>query len=288
MFSTSELTLIIFHLILYTSYFMPHIYYLNMKLTIIKIGGNVVDNPTLRENFLNDFTQIPSPKILVHGGGKIATQVAVKMDVETVMVEGRRITDKAMLDVVTMVYGGLVNKTLVAQLQNRNVNTIGLTGADAGVILSRKRVVKEIDYGFVGDIEKVDSTFIDSLLQQNLVPIFAPLTYDKDGNMLNTNADTIAQALAIAMSENYEVNLVYCFEKKGVLTDVDDENSVIPVLKKEYYEQLKTDGAIHTGMIPKLDNAFKAIAEGVLQVTICHAAEVRLAVNEGMAGTKIM
>lgn len=259
-----------------------------MKLTIIKIGGNVVDNPTLRENFLNDFTQIPSPKILVHGGGKIATQVAVKMDVETVMVEGRRITDKAMLDVVTMVYGGLVNKTLVAQLQSRNVNTIGLTGADAGVILSRKRVVKEIDYGFVGDIEKVDSTFIDSLLQQNLVPIFAPLTYDKDGNMLNTNADTIAQALAIAMSKNYEVNLVYCFEKKGVLTDVDDDNSVIPVLKKEYYEQLKTDGAIHTGMIPKLDNAFKAIAEGVSQVTICHAAEVRLAVNEGMAGTKIM
>ena len=259
-----------------------------MKLTIIKIGGNVVDNPTLRENFLNDFTQIPSPKILVHGGGKIATQVAVKMDVETVMVEGRRITDKAMLDVVTMVYGGLVNKTLVAQLQSRNVNTIGLTGADAGVILSRKRVVKEIDYGFVGDIEKVDSTFIDSLLQQNLVPIFAPLTYDKDGNMLNTNADTIAQALAIAMSKNYEVNLVYCFEKKGVLTDVDDENSVIPVLEKEYYEQLKTDGAIHTGMIPKLDNAFKAIAEGVLQVIICHAEEVRLAVNEGLVGTRIV
>ncbi len=259
-----------------------------MKLTIIKIGGNVVDNPTLRENFLNDFAQISSPKILVHGGGKIATQVAVKMDVETVMVEGRRITDKAMLDVVTMVYGGLVNKTLVAQLQSRDVNTIGLTGADAGVILSRKRVVKEIDYGFVGDIEKVDNEFIDSLLQQNLVPIFAPLTFDKDGNMLNTNADTIAQALAIAMSKNYEVNLVYCFEKKGVLTDVDDDDSVIPVLKKEDYEKLKTVKAIHTGMIPKLDNAFKAIAEGVSQVTICHAAEVRLAVNEGVAGTRIM
>jgi acetylglutamate kinase len=259
-----------------------------MKLTIIKIGGNVVDNPTLRENFLNDFAQIPSPKILVHGGGKIATQVAVKMDVETVMVEGRRITDKAMLDVVTMVYGGLVNKTLVAQLQSRGVNTIGLTGADAGVILSKKRPVAAIDYGFVGDIEKVDNAFIYSLLQQNLVPIFAPLTYDKDGNMLNTNADTIAQSLAIALSKNYDVNLVYCFEKKGVLTDVDDDNSVIPVLKKEYYEQLKSDGAIHTGMIPKLDNAFKAISEGVSQVTICHAAEVRLAVNEGIAGTKIV
>jgi acetylglutamate kinase len=259
-----------------------------MQLTIIKIGGNVVDNPTLRENFLNDFTLISSPKILVHGGGKIATQVAVKLDVETVMVDGRRITDKAMLDVVTMVYGGLVNKTLVAQLQSRGVNTIGLTGADAGVILSKKRPVKEIDYGFVGDIEKVDNTFIHNLLHQNLVPIFAPLTYDKDGNMLNTNADTIAQALAIAMSKNYEVNLVYCFEKKGVLTDVDDDNSVIPELKKEYYEQLKTNGAIHTGMIPKLDNAFKAIAEGVSQVTICHAAEVRLAVNEGVAGTRIL
>ena len=257
-------------------------------LVIIKIGGNVVDNPTLRENFLNDFAQIPSPKILVHGGGKIATQVAVKMDVETVMVEGRRITDKAMLDVVTMVYGGLVNKTLVAQLQSRNVNTIGLTGADAGVILSRKRPVKEIDYGFVGDIEKVDNTFINSLLQQNLVPIFAPLTFDKDGNMLNTNADTIAQSLAIAMSKNYEVNLVYCFEKKGVLTDVDDDNSVIQKLQKPDYEQLKANGAIHTGMIPKLDNAFKAIAEGVNQVTICHAAEVKQAVNEGTAGTRIV
>jgi acetylglutamate kinase len=257
-------------------------------LVIVKIGGNVVDNPTLRENFLNDFAQIPSPKILVHGGGKIATQVAVKMDVETVMVEGRRITDKAMLDVVTMVYGGLVNKTLVAQLQSRGVNTIGLTGADAGVILSKKRPVATIDYGFVGDIEKVDNVFIDSLLQQNLVPIFAPLTFDKNGNMLNTNADTIAQALAIAMSKNYEVNLVYCFEKKGVLTDVDDDNSVIQVLKKEYYEQLKTGGAIHTGMIPKLDNAFKAISEGVSQVTICHAAEVRLAVNDGVAGTRIV
>lgn len=259
-----------------------------MKLTIIKIGGNVVDNPTLRENFLNDFVQIPSPKILVHGGGKIATQIAVKLDVETVMVEGRRITDKAMLDVVTMVYGGLVNKTLVAQLQSRGVNTIGLTGADAGVILSRKRPVKEIDYGFVGDIEKVDNGFIDSLLKQNLVPIFAPLTFDKEGNMLNTNADTIAQALAIAMSKNYEVNLVYCFEKKGVLTDVDDDNSVIQVLKRDYYEQLKSKGAIHTGMIPKLDNAFKAISEGVSQVTICHAAEVKSAVNEGTAGTRVV
>ncbi|MCU0470698.1 MAG: acetylglutamate kinase [Arcicella sp.] len=259
-----------------------------MKLTIIKIGGNVVDNPTLRENFLNDFAQIPSPKILVHGGGKIATQVAVKLDVETVMVEGRRITDKAMLDVVTMVYGGLVNKTLVAQLQSRGVNTIGLTGADAGVILSQKRPVKEIDYGFVGDIERVDSIFINSLLQQNLVPIFAPLTYDKDGNMLNTNADTQAQTIAVAMAKDYEVNLVYCFEKKGVLTDVDDDDSVIYVLKKETYEQLKIEGAIHTGMIPKLDNAFKAISEGVAQVTICHAAEVKQSVNEGVAGTKII
>lgn len=259
-----------------------------MQLTIIKIGGNVVDNPTLRENFLNDFSQIRSPKILVHGGGKIATQVAVKLDVETVMVEGRRITDKAMLDVVTMVYGGLVNKTLVAQLQSRGVNTIGLTGADAGVILSKKRPVKEIDYGFVGDIEKVDNVFIDSLLKQNLVPIFAPLTFDKEGNMLNTNADTIAQALAIAMSKNYDVNLVYCFEKKGVLIDVDDDNSVIQVLKKDYYEQLKSEGTIHTGMIPKLDNAFKAISEGVFQVTICHAAEVKSALNEGTAGTCVV
>lgn len=256
-----------------------------MKLTVVKIGGNVIDNPAFCQQFLQDFSEIPSPKILVHGGGKIATQVAEKLGIETIMVEGRRITDKAMLDVVTMVYGGLVNKSLVAQMQHFGDNAIGLTGADGGVILSQKRPVKAIDYGFVGDIEAVNSTFISNLLSQNIVPVFAPLTYDKDGNMLNTNADTQAQAIAVAMTDTYKVNLVYCFEKKGVLSDPEDDDAVIPVLMPADYEQYKSDGVINKGMIPKLDNAFKALSEGVSQVTICHAKEVKEAVNEGKAGT---
>ncbi|MEA5425185.1 acetylglutamate kinase [Arcicella lustrica] len=259
-----------------------------MKLTVVKIGGNVIDNPAFCKQFLRDFSDIPSPKILVHGGGKIATQVAEKLGIETVMVEGRRITDKAMLDVVIMVYGGLVNKSLVAQMQHFSDNAIGLTGADAGVILSQKRLVKTVDYGFVGDIEKVNSTFIDSLLQQGIVPVFAPLTFDKEGNMLNTNADTQAQAIAVAMTDAYEVNLVYCFEKKGVLSDPEDDDAVIAVLKPEDYEKYKAAGVINKGMIPKLDNAFKALVDGVLQVTICHAKEVKLAVKDGVAGTKII
>jgi acetylglutamate kinase len=186
-----------------------------MKLTVVKIGGNVIDNPTLCSQFLSDFAQIAGPKILVHGGGKIATQIAEKLGIETVMVEGRRITDQSMLNVVTMVYGGLVNKNLVAQLQKFGTNAIGLTGADGGVILSKKRPVKEIDYGFVGDIERVDAGQIAGMISQGLTPVFAPLTYDLDGNMLNTNADTQAQAVATAMSQEFEVNLVYCFEKKA-------------------------------------------------------------------------
>lgn len=259
-----------------------------MKLTVVKIGGNVIDNPAFCEQFLKDFSDIPAPKILVHGGGKIATQVAEKLGIETVMVEGRRITDKAMLDVVTMVYGGLVNKSLVARMQQFGDNAIGLTGADGGVILSKKRPVKTIDYGFVGDIEKINSSFIASLLAQDIVPVFAPLTYDKEGNMLNTNADTQAQAIAVAMTEDYEVNLVYCFEKKGVLSDPEDDESVIAVLKPADYEHYKAEGAINKGMIPKLDNAFKALTDGVAQVTICHAKEVKLAVKDGIAGTVLI
>ncbi|WP_044170760.1 acetylglutamate kinase [Flectobacillus major] len=258
-----------------------------MKLTVVKIGGNVIDNQSFCTQFLADFAQIPSPKILVHGGGKIATQIAEKLGIETVMVEGRRITDQAMLDVVTMVYGGLVNKSLVAQLQKFNTNAIGLTGADGGVILSQKRPVKDIDYGFVGDIEKVDTQQIAGMLAQGLTPVFAPLTFDREGNMLNTNADTQAQAVATAMASLFEVNLVYCFEKKGVLANPDDDDSVIPALKPAEYASYKASGAINKGMIPKLDNAFKALAQGVAQVTICHAKEVIEAVNIGNAGTKL-
>ncbi|MFN8357134.1 MAG: acetylglutamate kinase [Spirosomataceae bacterium] len=245
-----------------------------MQLTVIKIGGNVIDNPRLYQQFLSDFAQVPSPKILIHGGGKIATQVAVKLDIETVMVEGRRITDEKMLEVVTMVYGGLVNKRLVAQLQALGCNAIGLTGADAGVIRSHKRAVGTIDYGFVGDIEAVNATFIKHLLEQGITPIFAPLTYDMVGNMLNTNADTQAQAVAVALSAHYDVTLTYCFEKKGVLSNPDDDEAVIPNLNPTSYDEYKTSGVINKGMIPKLDNAFKALQQGVNQVVICHAEDL--------------
>jgi acetylglutamate kinase len=192
-----------------------------------------------------------------------------------------------MLDVVTMVYGGLVNKNLVAQLQSVGTNAIGLTGADGGVILSKKRPVAVIDYGFVGDIEKVDNGFITSVLDKNIVPVFAPLTFSTEGDLLNTNADTQAQAIAVAMSQEFEVSLVYCFEKKGVLSDPENDESVIGNLNPSTYQNYKSAGVINKGMIPKLDNAFKALTDGVKQVIICHAAEVKQAVNEGIAGTKI-
>jgi acetylglutamate kinase len=257
-------------------------------LSVIKIGGNVIDNPQALHQFLADFAALPSPKILVHGGGKIATQIAKRLGIETVMVEGRRITDKAMLEVVTMVYGGLVNKQLVATLQALSCNAIGLTGADGGVIRSQKRAVANIDYGFVGDVEEVNNTLIQHFLTANLVPIFAPLTFDKEGNMLNTNADTQAQEVAVAMSVAMEVNLVYCFEKNGVLLNADDDDSVIPTLTPTQFAQYKADGIINKGMIPKLDNAFKALSTGVKRVTICHASQLREAIEQGNAGTVLM
>ncbi len=259
-----------------------------MKLNIIKIGGNVIDNPRSCKQFLADFARLEGAKILIHGGGKIATKIAVKLDVETKMVDGRRITDLPMLEVVTMVYGGLVNKQMVAQLQALGCNALGLTGADGGVILAKKRVVKDIDYGYVGDIEKVDNKLIDSFLQNNLTPIFAPLTFDKEGNMLNTNADTQASAVAVAMAADYDVNLIFCFEKKGVLANPDDDDSVIPQLTPSLYAEYKSAGTINAGMIPKLDNAFAALQRGVAKVTICHADELTQAVAEGTKGTQIV
>ena len=258
-----------------------------MKLSIIKIGGNVIDNPRSYTKFLKDFATIEGTKILVHGGGKIATKIAVKLDVETKMVEGRRITDLPMLEVVTMVYGGLVNKQIVAQLQALGCNAIGLTGADGGVILAKKREVKNIDYGYVGDIEKVDNVLIDSFLQNNLTPVFAPLTFDAGGNILNTNADTQASSVAVAMANTYDVNLIFCFEKKGVLTNPNDDDSVISELTPSLYAHFKEAGVINQGMIPKLDNAFAALQRGVSKVTICHADELKAAVVEGTRGTQI-
>lgn len=260
-------------------------------LTVLKIGGNVIDNPAALTRFLTTFAAVTGDKLLVHGGGKIATQVAEKLGVPTTMVEGRRITDQPMLDVVTMVYGGLVNKQIVGQLQALGTNAIGLTGADAGVIKAQKRPVKDIDYGFVGDITEVDSGRILAFTNESLVPVFAPLTFDASaastlGTLLNTNADTLAQAIAVDLTHKRDVTLVYCFEKKGVLANPDDDNSVIAQLTPDVYEQHKAAGSINKGMIPKLDNAFAALQAGVRRVIICHADEIGEALA-GNAGTSI-
>lgn len=255
-----------------------------LKLILVKIGGNVIDNPDACAAFLKVFAQLEGPKILVHGGGKIATQTAAQLGIETQMVDGRRLTDRPMLDVVTMVYGGLVNKNLVAQLQANGCNAIGLTGADGGIIRSVKRPVKTIDYGFVGDIEQVNAAQIEALLQSGLVPVIAPLTYSTEGLLLNTNADTMASAMAVAMAQTHEVSLIYSFEKKGVLSDPEDDDTVISNLNPDSYADYKEKGIINKGMIPKLDNAFAALQAGVKRVVICHADDL-LAATGGKAGT---
>lgn len=255
-------------------------------LTVLKIGGNVIDNPAALTRFLTTFSTLTGDKLLVHGGGKIATQIAEKLGVQTTMVDGRRITDKPMLDVVTMVYGGLVNKQIVGQLQTLGTNAIGLTGADAGVVKANKRPVKDIDYGYVGDIAEVDSGRLLSFANESLVPVLAPLTVDASGTLLNTNADTLAQAVAVDLVHKRDVTLVYCFEKKGVLANPEDDNSVIPQLTPDVYAQHKAAGSINKGMIPKLDNAFAALGAGVTRVIICHADELAAALT-GTAGTSI-
>lgn len=256
------------------------------RMNIVKIGGNVIDDPEKLSGFLNRFSRLPGRKILVHGGGKIATKVARELGIESKMVDGRRITDAPMRDVVTMVYGGLVNKRMVARLQSLGCNAIGLTGADGGGILAHKRPVKTIDYGFVGDVEKINAPFISLLLQNGLTPVFAPLTYDAEGNILNTNADTQASEIARALSGTEEVNLVYCFEKKGVLKDANDNETLIARLTPDSYERYKSEGIIYDGMIPKLDNAFAAVHAGVRKVIICEADDLAEAVA-GSAGTTI-
>lgn len=256
------------------------------NLTVIKIGGNVIDDPAALKRFLTAFAGLPGAKLLIHGGGKVATQVAEKLGIQTTMVEGRRITDQPMLDVVTMVYGGLVNKQIVAKLQALDVNAIGMTGADAGTVLAKKRPVKDVDYGLVGDIEEVDSGQIQFFLRQDLTPVFAPLTYTRSGDLLNTNADTMASAIAVDMCRHNTVTLIYCFEKKGVLSDPANDDSVIDVLTPERYAENKAAGTINKGMIPKLDNAFKALDSGVSKVIICQADELTTAVQQG-AGTTL-
>lgn len=243
-----------------------------MPVNVIKVGGAVVEAPQMRGSLLKAFASMPEDKVLVHGGGRTATAIAAKLGIETKMAEGRRITDAAMLEIVTMVYGGLVNKRIVAELQSLGVNAAGVTGADFGCIRAHKRPVKDIDYGFVGDIDYVDAGAFMHILESGAVPVVAPLSFDPSCGLLNTNADTIATSVAVALAASSEVTLTFCFEKKGVLSNPEDEDSVIPVINPEIYGQLKAGGIISGGMIPKLDNAFAALRSGVSKVVITNAA----------------
>ena len=244
------------------------------QLTIIKIGGKIVENAESLAAFLKDFVLIAGDKILIHGGGVSASTLAEKLGLKTEMVDGRRVTDAEMLKVVTMVYAGLVNKTVVAQLQKLRMDAIGLTGADINLILSEKRPVKEIDYGFVGDIKSINVPALLELLKQNYLPVIAPITHDGNGNLLNTNADTIAAETAKVLAFDYNVRLIYCFEKKGVLMNEADDKSLISTLDFKLFQQYKNEGIIQGGMIPKLDNAFRAIASGVKEVIITCASDI--------------
>ena len=255
-------------------------------LYIIKISGNIIDDEQRLDAFLQQFALLEGKKILVHGGGKLATKMADQLNIPQTVVEGRRITDADTLRIVTMVYAGYINKNIVAKLQANNTNAVGLTGADGSAILAHKRTHPTIDYGYVGDIDQVNISFLSQLLQQNTVIVMAPITHDAKGQLLNTNADTIAQEIAKALSSLYETTLIYSFEKKGVLLDVGDDTSVITTINKEQYKLLKAEGKIFAGMIPKLDNAFAAIEAGVSKVIIGKAEELSLLINT-ISGTTI-
>ncbi len=244
-------------------------------ITIIKVGGAIVEDEESLNQLLDRFAQVDGPKILVHGGGRRATKVAAALGIESKMVDGRRITDADMLEVVTMVYGGLVNKGIVARLQARGINALGLTGADADAIRSHRRPLKNgVDYGFVGDVDYVRGDLLHSLLAQGTVPVIAPLTHDGQGHMLNTNADTMASETAKALAQYGDVTLVYCFEKPGVLSDPDDDGSVIPVITQNDFDRLTADGTISGGMKPKVENALAAVAAGVRRVIITQASAI--------------
>lgn len=238
------------------------------KLKIIKIGGNVINDKQELESFLKDFSDVDTLKILVHGGGKRATELSATLGLETKMIGGRRVTDEASLEIVTMVYAGLLNKNIVAKLQANNCNAIGLTGADANMILAHKRIVKDIDYGFVGDVDRIEKDTLALLLNHKITPVFAAITHNKKGQLLNTNADTIASELAKGLSGIFDVELIYCFEKKGVLLNIEDDDSVIEEINKEKYESLKKDQIIAEGMLPKLENCFESLENGVKKVII--------------------
>lgn len=263
-----------------------------MKLTVVKVGGKIVEDESTLQQLLKDFSAIEGPKVLVHGGGRSATKIAAPLGIESVMIGGRRVTDDKMLNVVTMVYGGLVNKNIVARLQACGINALGLTGADINVMLSHKRAPKMVamedgtkqivDFGFVGDVDKCDGKMLSTLISEGVVPVMAPLTHDGEGHLLNTNADTIAGETAKALAPYFDVTLIYSFEHAGVLADPEDEASLIPHITKESFARLKDDGIVSGGMIPKIENALEAIANGVKQVVITRADAI-----DGKHGTII-
>lgn len=252
-------------------------------LTIIKVGGKIVENSESLNALLKDFAAVEGKKLLVHGGGRSATQMAARLGVETKMVDGRRITDEAMLEVVTMVYGGLVNKRIVAGLQALGIDAVGLTGADMNIVLSDKRNVSAVDYGWVGDVKRVNAEAVATLIESGCCPVVAPLTHDGCGHMLNTNADTMAGEMAKAMAAHYDVTLMFCFEKPGVLADENDDSSLIPTITPAVLDDLKRRGVVSGGMIPKLDNAIACVSAGVESVVITQADRIA----DPYAGTKI-
>jgi len=259
------------------------------KLTVIKIGGNIIDNPDQLKNFLNNFSAIKGPKILIHGGGKIATKLASDLGIEAKLIVGRRVTDEQTLDIVTMVYAGLINKNIVADLQSVGCNAIGLSGADGNCIKAIKRPVKTIDYGWVGDLleNSVNAESLIAFLNADFAPVFSAITHDGEGQLLNTNADTIASSIAVALSSHFETSLIYCFEKKGVLRDVNDENSVVSEIKEKDFLPLQKEGTVTDGMIPKLQNAFNAINKGVKEVLIGQASDLPL-LKDNKFGSRIL
>lgn len=244
------------------------------KLTIIKVGGKIVEEPDSLARLLSDFSRIDGLKLLVHGGGRSATKMAADLGIETTMIEGRRVTDDDMLRVVAMVYGGLVNKTITARLQGMGIDAIGMTGADMDIIRSHKRPAGKVDYGWVGDVDRVNGEALATLIRSGIVPVIAPLTHDGQGHLLNTNADTMAGETARGLADIFDVTLVYCFEKAGVLHDENDDDSVIPAIDPGLFEKLKADGIVTGGMLPKIENALKAVADGVKEVVITQASSL--------------
>jgi acetylglutamate kinase len=261
------------------------------ELLIVKIGGNIIDDQAMLEKFLSEFAALPGPKMLVHGGGKLATEMSHKLGIETKMADGRRITDEDTLRVVAMVYAGWINKTITASLNAKGCPAIGLCGADAQLIPAVRRPVREIDYGHVGDLlaDRINTDFISQLFTAGITSVIAPITSDADGHLLNVNADTVAQSLAEAMSGSFSTTLIYCFEKKGILADINDGHSVIPVINSAGAEQMKKECIISKGMIPKIDNALRAVNNGVTSVVIGHAADIAMiAKKEKGYGTHIL